>query len=350
MDDFFASVARAFALHRWAGPLFKLAVLALLCLTVALQLAGALRRWWAGRSLVRRLALERGLTDDDLLFLVHLAERASLAALTLFTHLDEFERATALALSSEPASAPGADDELALRVRRLRRALGYDRLPSHTPLLSTRELGPGIAIQIDSRDGQTFEVSERSFSVELRAPVALSPGQEVGLLLIYARDARYALRCRLLAVVPGPSGAARLLFAHDEAPERTLQREYLRVAAGGAVTLRPLSPGLLHPTLRKEVSGELVDVSGGGALIVTRGQPPVGLLMAASFSLAGRRFTDLRVVVISSARTADGRSRVHLEFNGISETEREPLVSSVNHLHAARCAAAQVEAASRAGS
>lgn len=345
MEEFFQSIARTFASNRRGLPAVEIAILALLAAAVALQLAGVARRWNARRSMLRRFAARSGISEEDLAFVAGLARRASIAALSLLTHLDLFERATAQALARHgPASSPDRE-AAAAAIRRIRRSLGFDRLPAHAPLLSTRELTPGTAMDVAGQQGQAFDIDEVCFALEVPTPLALQSGEVVQLALVHAREARYALRCQLLATRPGRGGTWCLVFAHDEAPARIQLREYARVSARGPVALRPLGPRSVHPGAGPtELRGELVNVSGGGVLVETLARLRVGSLVSTSFTVAGWPFVDLRAVVLSIEPAADDRFHAHLEFGRIAESERDRLVSAVAQLELAQRAAARAGA------
>jgi PilZ domain-containing protein len=340
MEPFFQSVARAFSGNREALPRVELAILALLALAVLLQLAGILRRLLARRTRFHRLLASRGLGADDVRFAAALAAHGAVQPLELVTHLDVFERVTALAL------APGAPwpDEAAPRIGRLRRALGWDRLPPHTPLLSTRELAPGTALEVALQPGTLAEVDESGFTVEVREPPAVPAGQQVALTLAHAREARYALGCRLAAAHPQPGGGWHLRFEHDEHPARQQQREYVRVPVDGPLALRPVTqwqPGL--PSLAGDVQARLVDLSGGGAQASSRSALPVGALVRATFAVGGATFDGLGAVVLACQPEAAGGHRLKLEFTGRPGAERERLVAALTHLEL------EAQAAGRAG-
>jgi hypothetical protein len=322
METFLDSVARAFEHNREALPAVEVAILLLLGLAVGLQLAGVLRRRRARRSGFHRLLAGRGVSDDDLRYAVELAARSEVEPLRLVTHLDLFEHATARALDP---GAPGAE-AAARRIRRLRRALGYDRLPAHAPLLSTRELTPGTAVDVAGTPGTITEVDEQAFTVEVRERPGSTVGGQVGLTLNHAREARYTLDCRLAAAQPRATGGWLLRLEHDEQPARQQQRAYARVEVDTPVALRPEAswPGLA--ALHGAVEGRLVDLSGGGAKAVSPVALPVGSLVHLAFQVGRAGFEDLLAVVLSSEPAAEGRRQLQLEFTGRPGPERERLV------------------------
>jgi len=325
METFLKSVGRAFLENREALPRVELALLLLLALVGAAHLLSLVRRRWGRRARYRALAQERGLSADELRWTSALARQSGVAPLHLLTHLDVFEKATAQALRGEPPS--GAAGTSA-RVRRVRQALGFDRLASHTPLLSSRELQPGTAIRVLDRPGTVTEVDEAAFAVEVAEPPAAPVGEPMTLGLVHAREARYQLACRMVTAHPAPGGGWRLAFQHDEAPQRLQQREYARVRADGIAALRPISGWEGLPQRSADVAARLVDVSGGGLQVVTRVRLPAGLLAQASLQVGGERFEALRAVVIDSVRAGDGW-RAHLEFTGHGGAERERLAAAV---------------------
>lgn len=327
VEEFLRGLSGAFAKNRAALPAVELALLALLALAVLLQLGALARRWWGRRTRLHRLARQLGISDPDLAFAQGLARRLRVAPLALLTRLDLFERATARALTGGESGAV----EAAEPVSRLRRALGFDRLPAHTPLLTSRELAPGTAVEVGPVHGQAFDVDEKCFSIRLREAVGLRPGQEATLALVHAREARYELRCRVLESRGDRDGAPVLVLAHDEEPRRVQQREYARVPVRGAIAIQPLAPRPLHP-VRLDVLARLLDVSGGGALIASREPLPVGMLAQATFTLGGVRFEKLQAVVVSSEALPDGQSRVRLEWRKLREAARDRLVAVVMRL------------------
>jgi hypothetical protein len=331
MEPFFESVARAFTGNREALPQVEAGILALLALVLLFQLAGVVRRVRAGRSHFRQLAAARGLSDEDTRWAAALARRSGTDPAQLLTHLDLFERATAQALEASAAVAPTGDSE-AERIRRLRHAVGFDRLPAHAPLLSTRELAPGTAVVAADLSGVVSQVDEATFTVEVRERPVLTVGQRVSLTLIHAREARYALGCPLRVLQPGAEGGWHLILGHDESPARLQLREYARARADGIIVLRPATGWQGHPELGREVVARLVDVSGGGVQLACRSRLPVGLLVLAEFQLAGSAFAGLRAVVLSIASQADGTFRAHLELTGRHGTEHERLAAAVTRL------------------
>ena len=316
VEEFLRALGASFEKNREALPTFELAIVALFTLGVVLELVLVFRRLWAKRTRLRRLAEELGISSADLTFVKGMAQRDEVAPLSLLTRLDRFEHATARAL------APGAvEAEVAAEtVRRLRRVLGFDRLPAHTPLLTTRELPQGTAVEVGKVHGQTFDVSETSFSVRLLEALSVAPGQQVVLSLVHAREARYELRCRVLLCLGPEADGPALIFAHDEEPRRVQQREYARVSVRGAIALKLAPQRPLDDRVRLDVVARLVDVSGGGALIACREPLPVGTLAHATFTLGGDSLREAPggggVVGEGSSRTAPGAPGVATAFRG----------------------------------
>lgn len=327
IDEFFRSLAHSFGRNRDALPAVELALLVLLALAVLLQLAGLARRWWGRRTRLHLLAARHGIEGADLAFAAMLARREGVAPFALLTRLDLFERATARALAGEPGRA-----EAAARAHRLRRALGFDRLPAHMPLLTSRELAPGTAVELGPEHAQVAGVDETALA--LRLPEGAAPpaaGSELSLGLAHAREARYELRCRVVEVRHGPHGR-ELVVTHDEAPRRIQHRDHARVPARGAITLHPVPPWPVHGEAPGDAVVRLEDVSAGGARVLSRAPLPVGLLAQATFTLGAARFEKLPAVVIATDPRPDGACAVRLEWGRLAEAERSRLVAAVSHL------------------
>lgn len=326
VQEFFRSVAEAFARGRSVVPAVEAGILALIAAGLLLQLAGMGRGWWRRRTHLRQLAARHGIEDADLAFAAGLARIERVAPIALLTRVDLFERATARALARE-----GTRREAAERVHRLRRALGFDRLPAHAPLLTSRELAPGTAVELGPHCAEACAVDELALSIRLPNAAIAAAGADVTLTLAHAREARYELRCRVLDLRDGPDGR-ELVLSHDEAPRRIQLREHVRVATRSAVALHPVPPWPVHGEAPADEVVRLEDVSGGGARVVSRALLPVGLLAEATFAIGPARFEKLPAVVVASEPRRDGSCEARLEWGRLAEAERSRLVAAVSRL------------------
>lgn len=326
-QEFFRSVSEAFERNREAAmQSFELILLGLVILLAAMQAIGYLRRRRGLVFGVEQIAFQRGLTKDELTLVLDLARAGGVPALRLLTHLDVFERVTGKALTGAIAVFLSGEP-LANQVRRIRHALHFDRLPTHAPLLTTRELSPGTAVHFGANHGQVTTIDEAHLEVELREPATLERGVTITLILTHAREARYELHCRVAEVRSG----THLVLAHDEAPIRVQQREYVRVRASGPIELVAVSwPG--HSIEHREVQGQLVDLSGGGALVSCHTVLPPGVRFTATFTASGQTFSKLDGVVIATHAKDAGTFELHVEFPRLVAAERERLVGAVAKL------------------
>lgn len=335
VDEFFQSLARAFARNRTALPGFLVAVVVLGAVgAAALTLAG-LRRRRSARTRALAFARQRGLGGDDLELARSVARQASVDLLQFLTHLEIFERVTGEALR-RGARGRRPLSELEGGIHRVRRGLGFDGLPIHAPLLTTRELTPGGALEVEGQSGRIARVDEGSFEVTLPEPLAHKPGETVALTLAHGREARYGLRCALIAAGRAPGGDWQTVLAHDEAPQRIQMREYVRIPVKGSILLRPVVSDLAPAAQDGGHYAALVDVSGGGARVATAAELAVGGFLRVSFAVADSQFTAVSAEVLSCSRAADGQLLAQLEFRGLPERERERLVSALARLELAQ--------------
>lgn len=326
-QEFFRSVSEAFERNReGASQSFELILLGLVILLAAMQAVAFVRRRRGLVFGVEQLAFQRGLTKDELALVLDLARAGGVPPMHLLTHLDAFERVTGRALTGA-ITVFLSGEPLASQLRRIRHVLHFDRLPTHAPLLSTRELAPGTAVSFGANHGQVSAVDEAHLEVELQAPATLEASATITLVLTHAREARYELHCRVKEVRQG----THLQLAHDEAPVRVQQREYARAKASGPITLAAVSwPG--HSIEKREVQGQLVDLGGGGALVTAHTVLPPGVRFAATFSASGQDFTKLDGVVIATHAKDAGTFELHLEFTRLAPAERERLIGAVAKL------------------
>ncbi|MGC3999945.1 MAG: hypothetical protein QM767_21895 [Anaeromyxobacter sp.] len=221
MEEFFQSVAREFAENRSHAGAVQVAILVLLGALALVQVVSLVRRRSAFSSAFQREAAQRGLSAQHQELLTALAQEGTGAGPVdrrrLLSHYELFEAVTVRWLAAHP---PGGGNDLAAALREIRHLLGFDRLPAHTPLLSSRELPPGTAVEAVGGHGEVSAVDERAWTIELRAPATLAAGATLELGLAHAREARYALSCLVLQAGPGAEGEQHLVLAHDEAPRR----------------------------------------------------------------------------------------------------------------------------------
>jgi c-di-GMP-binding flagellar brake protein YcgR len=329
-ESFFQSVRARFAQH--TDPLWIAAAVALLALLFALlawrSSRGARR---AELAVARTVAARQNLSTADFEYLGRLARASRVALPDLLTRIAVFERVTARALAEEtPTPNPGVVSVFA-RVRDLRAKLGFDVLPPHHWLFTTRELARGEKLTVAGRPALVLEVDEACLTVRLAGDGPPPPGSAPLLVeLVRADDARYELRCRALGS-DHADGQRRLFLAHDERPVRHQVREWVRVRVDLPVhcqTLHAESSAVPAPSpIRLE--GRMVDLSAGGMALEARAPVAEGTLLECSFVLGNRaKFEALSAVVVGARATEQGAT-VRLAFTEVPERERDRLVAAV---------------------
>lgn len=337
MDEFFRSTRVAFAENRQGADIALGVVLALVVLWFLVQAVGALKQRRAVRGEVDGLAARSHLGEDLPALVEELAKAGRVEPLQVLTELQTFEAASARLLERVSVDPDGA---LAVttgqRLRRLREALGFQRAKPTAPLRSSRELPVGAPVRVAGVLGRIERVTELDFTVELDGAPGIEPGTAVAVAFVRAREARYQLRCTVLAVDEGvPLGASDARWAvrltHDEAPLRVQKREFVRVAASGGVEARRAAGRgeSERPTIVDR--GELIDASGGGLCCLFTVALPPGSIASTSFELGGQRFEGLRAQVLSST-AQEGGFQVRFAFAGLPESVVERLVAVITRL------------------
>ncbi len=322
-DEFFKSVRDAFApgagLHVPPGWLAAFGGI----LVLAWAIARFARRHREARTL-QGLARDRGLSADDLDLVVRLAKRSHAAPAHVLTRVAVFDHVTAEALANEaPARAP-ATGSLPWQLRQLRRTLGFDVIPAHHWLLTTRELLDGDELDVGGARARVTGVNELSFTARFEDhEPAIGPREGVVITVIRPDEARYRARCRVLE-----AGGGELLLAHDESLERVQLRDSVRVRVNGDVAFTPVRQiAARSPAV---VRGAMHDVSAGGLSIdVSTGitGPSVALC---TFTLAeGERFENIAAKVLDGKPSGRDRFRVRLAFTGLPDAELSRIVRAV---------------------
>lgn len=327
VNEFFLSLREAFRPQEEAGPWALLVLLGLVLLGLGAWLVSLRRRRREADREFARLVTHRRLAPEDVSLLMRLARQAQVAPIAMATQIEVFERATAIEVANFPRMLVVDDATTLARLRHLRRLLGFEKLPEHFPLLTTRELHPGLTMKLADMTTSIVAVTEAFFS--LRSPHApgVKVGDIAGLTVFHAQEARYALRCELLASEPFEGGGARKLsFAHDESPARFQLRDYVRIPFGGPIRLQTAASAPAW------ITGSLIDISMGGAALETEMMLHPGDAVLAAFDLGGALFSDVKSVVLDSRPGSAGAQRVRLEFEGLPTSDEERLAAAVAYL------------------
>jgi hypothetical protein len=339
VDSFFLGLREAFRPDDNAGG----SLLIVLVLTLAAALLWLVRRRQRRvRTRVedlRRFIAAHHLTLDDVEMLEALATIAGERPLEVGTRLDVFERATAAALQDQRPTLTVRDNDVYARTRRLRQAFGFADLPSHLPLLTTRELAVGATIEIAGAPATVAEINEAFWSVSTRSNARTGAGAIFEAAVVRAHDARYLLTCRVLDARL-VEGIQRLTLAHDESPAREQMREFVRVAGHGGVWFRPAAkPGV--PVV--EASGTLVDVSLGGLAARTSATLAAPIVGTVAFMFADKRYQGIEATVLDCRRVGGeagsasdaGPFLLRLRFRKFPAGEEQRLAAAIS-LHTAR--------------
>ena len=338
VDSFFLGLREAFRPDDSSGG----GLLAVLVLLLAAALAWLVRRRWrrarARTEDLRRFIAQHHLTVDDVQMLEALAALAGETPLEVGTRLEVFERATAAALQEQRPTLAVRENDVFARTRRLRQAFGFAELPTHFPLLTTRELVAGATVEIGGVPAKVVEVNEAFWSVAPRTGARTGAGAVFEASVVRAHDARYLLTCRVLDA-RFVDGQQRLALAHDESPVREQLREFVRVGARGGVWFRPAAkPGV--PVV--ETTGTLVDVSLGGLAARIAAPLSAATVGTVAFALAEQRHQGIEATVLDCRRVEGevtagdaGPFLLRLRFRKFPAGEEQRLAAAIN-LHTAR--------------
>ena len=308
---------------------------------------------WRTRSMGRRagaaafaaFVAEKRLGGEQTRLLAQLGAGIEVPALEVGNSLDAFERATARLLASEtptPASGiarperDGADDVFT-RVHELRRALGFHVVPDHLALSTTRELVPGTHVAVGAAGGEVMEVNEAWFGVIAGPDNTFSvAAPDATLRITFTRDARYIVRCPMLAADP-PHAPRKLLLRHDEKPERHQLRATVRVTAQGTALLSSRSGGAPDAAggESQAIAAEMIDVSVGGLAALAPQALRPGTAVHVALTWDGEVYRELPATVLRCDEKPGGRFLLRFEFRGLPAPEESRLAAAIAR-HSAR--------------
>lgn len=334
-EEFFRSVRAAFQKNEDNANTTLYGLLALIAAGILLALVWpavqqrrlALRQ----RRAFERLVSAHGLSADDVLLLGTLAAHAGTHPLVVGTHIDVFERATAAELRGLRPTLRVREASVHARLRGLRTRLNFAAHTDHDALLTTRELLPGYAVEVFGSKTLVSEVTEAYFSLVLKEqPVAVAGvGVKLPLTVLHDREASYSVASPLLGVEPSASGFT-LFLAHDEAPARQQQRQFVRVRAVGPAQL-VLTEERDVKQRAAPVSCALLDVSLQGVAVSAREKLAARTQARLSFSFRDELFRNIDVIVLECEGPPAGPFRLRVHFRELSRTDERRLGAAVAH-------------------
>ncbi len=321
IDQFLQSVRRAFTAEQPDPGAWLWAAGALLCLILLSVALSSVRRRWRQRRALAASAKAHGLSTADLCFLLTLTRPADVSPLHAMMRLAVFEHVTALALAREPRQGTPSADSRAAHIAALRHKLGFDTLPPHARLLTTRELQTDdlLCWEADDQQGRVQYVNESTFGLRFEYVPGIKPSAAaMQLTLVRPNDAHYDIRCEVVEV-----DGTSVRLAHDEHPARRQMREFVRARVHGPVTLALLD----GVTIWK---GSLRETSAGGLSADFTGPLTTGTMAMVSFQLAeGEIFEHLGGKILSTDPAVRGKTRAHVSFTGLNEQDRARLARCV---------------------
>lgn len=277
-----------------------------------------------------RLAKERGLDADDVALLTSLAAHGETTPYLAAKHLDVFERAVAAELEGRARTTAVREGDIFAKAHRLRERLGFAEHDRYQAILTTRELTPGLPVEVSGMRTEVAEVTEAFFAVRVPRRPEVAPGVRIALDIIHQDEAKYYVACALLAAEPGADGW-RLVFEHDEHPARTQRRRFVRLHASGPVTVRYGGDHGARGGPPATVEGDLIDVSVGGAAVRVTQQIAERTYARVTFALGAEQFHDVEATVLGCEGPPEGPYRLRMEFVRLTADNLQKFGAVVAH-------------------
>ncbi|HEY2902756.1 MAG TPA: PilZ domain-containing protein [Polyangia bacterium] len=338
VDSFFSGLRGAFRPDDNTGAALLVAFALLLAAALLWLVRRRRRRLQSIVDDLHRFIAAHHLTLDDVETLDALATIAGERPLEVGTRLESFERSSAIALQGHPPTLVVRDGDFFARLRRLRQLLGFADLPNHFPLLTTRELAAGAAVDLEGAPAAVTDVNEAFWAVDSPSNLPAGAGAELEAAVVRSNDARYVFKCRLLATQALQRGHV-LMLSHDEAPVRAQLREFVRISVSGTLRFRPPTPAgrktaPVAPAFA-DVDGALVDVSLGGLAGHIATPLAAGSVGIASFAFADERYEGIEAVVLDCRPHAAGSFLLRLTFRKLPAADEQRLAAAIT-VHTAR--------------
>jgi hypothetical protein len=330
-DTFARSLRDSFGLREDLAGWIPIAIAVGVLVAVLWGVYQRRRRRRANQAGFARLAATRGLAPGDVQLLVRMAGQARVDVMHMATQVEVFERGTAPEVALHVPTLTVQEGSVLAGIRHLRRALGFETLPEHFPLHTTRELLPEVKVEVGRTAAMVVEVTEAFFAVRGQQPTSLAVGAQVSINVVHAPEARYQASCTLLG--QDAVDNRKLYFSHDESPSRIQQRGAVRVLARGPVELKraPKSAaqgGSAHAAA-VAISAELCDISTGGLAVEAMTPLETGASLLVSFQFRREQYHDLPAILLGCHPLPSGRQRLRLKLHDVAPSDEQRLAAAV---------------------
>jgi len=313
------------------------------------------REWEAAREVLHTKALE---PPDAALLEAWLQRYAASAPLRAVATREGFEALVAQGMDRArkdnikkqrgDATADPLED-LGVRLRGIRAALGLAHIPAGSSLTSTRELSEGQWMSIASGDvdpPQWFrvmieDVNEAYLYVAYKdGPPSTAPKVAVGAAVRCSvwrsDDARYTFTSEALAY-DEPSPLWRL--KHTDKLHRTQTRAHYRVRHDQEIVAGVVSApqGTVDPAelaarpIITRLQGRVTSLSAGGCAIVFKQSVTRHIILRLTLEVPGSPSIEVQVEIVSTAHISGGRFLVRSRFLGLSEDARDRIARYVHY-------------------
>jgi c-di-GMP-binding flagellar brake protein YcgR len=244
----------------------------------------------------------------------------------------EMERVTHLGVS-------GVAQNVGVKLRDIRVALGLDYVPVGKPIYSSRELHAGQAINVSIKGDNSGRKTRMILKGVDEAYLYASPetsttgpkykdGTEVSLELWRDEDGRYTFDSRI--VYYGTHHAEWRIGHNTKKMERTQDREHFRMRFDQTANI-----GILNASMHEELSylrqrkqvaqlrGKITSLSAGGCAIVFQQPIAKNVFLRVEIELPDMPAFSLDAKIIATSNISGGRSLIRTRFLQVEEEEKD---------------------------
>ncbi len=303
------------------------------------------REWDSVRVIFRT----RKMSAEDVGFIEDWVRRyAKKYPLKAVSTREGFEQLVATGISQRRDAAATLNEELGIRLRGIRAALGLDHVPAGQGMISTRELSDGQWMSIARADEHPHhffrvmveDVNDACFYVSYKdGPAATAPklaaGTQVRCSLWRGEDARYTFETTIAAFdAPPPTWT----LTHTDKLARSQNRAHFRIRHDQEITAGVLNaplPGsnaadLATRPIVTRLAGRISSLSAGGCAIVFQQSVARHVLLRILVDVPGGSPIEVEVEIVSTAHISGGRHLVRGKFLGLSDDARDRIARYVH--------------------
>ncbi|MFC1504624.1 flagellar brake protein [Spirochaetota bacterium] len=230
-------------------------------------------------------------------------------------------------------------------ISNLRRKLNFHKPDPHSIIRTTKEIdiNQKISLHVGQRIYQSQVLENIEEYLIVTPPkyndkhIIVSTGQDIYFYFYRSKDGHYRIKTKVIKLIPEPMYSLGL--EHTKKIKLPVKRQYLRAIVSMETTFTVLGSDFFHSsqpnpaTVFKNKHGTIVNISGGGAAVITSEDIDIGSYVILDFKLSIRVISNLQAKLLKKVRLNDTTFKYGMKFIGMHEDIKKFILDYCNHFN-----------------